>query len=237
MEPLHIGHVHGSPSVDCTDPNCRHVGDRYRHVQNCDPEAACPIGSAPLFIGIGGYATSGKDALADVLVELHHFNKQFTSSALRQAMLTLNPWVQGEDHQWHRYADYEELAGSYEAAKTHPEVRRLLQVIGVDIGRLMFGVNVCVDWLRPVVAGLMAQGTSVVVTGIRYPDELEWVRSAGGTAVWVGRPGVGPVNGHSSDNTLGPEDFDIRVQNDGTLADLAGRAGELVRKLRPELAA
>ena len=185
-----------------------------------------------LFFGLGGYAFAGKDALADALVEYEEFNKQFMSAALRQSLITLNPWVSGADGLMYRYADYEKIVGSYEESKKNPEVRRLLQVMGTEVGRAMFGEDVWVDWLRQVVHDLREKGTSVVVTGIRYKNELEWVRSELGVAVWVERPGFSPVNEHSSDNTLGPEDFDITVMNDGSLVDLAEAGSALVRNVR-----
>lgn len=37
-------HSHGDPSLACTDPHCRHVGEKFRHPQNCpsDLTEACP---------------------------------------------------------------------------------------------------------------------------------------------------------------------------------------------------
>jgi hypothetical protein len=185
-----------------------------------------------LLIGLGGYAFAGKDAFADALVEYEEFNKLFMSSVLRDALHTLNPWVQGEDQWWYRYAEYEASVGSYEESKKNEEVRRLLQVMGTEVGRKMFGLDVWIDLLAGRVASLREAGFSVAVTGIRYPNELEWVRDNGGNAVWIDRPGTAPVNEHSSDNTLGPEDFDLTVMNDGTLGDLADSASTLVRAMR-----
>jgi hypothetical protein len=187
-----------------------------------------------LFFGLGGYAKAGKDALADALVEYEDFNKQFMSAALRQSLITLNPWVtqRQEFVAAQRYAEHERIAGSYEASKENPEVRRLLQVMGTEVGRQMFGEDVWVDWLRQKVFELREAGTSVVVTGIRYKNELDWVREELGMTVWVERPGIEPVNEHSSDNTLGPEDFDITVMNDGSLSDLADAGSKLVRDVR-----
>lgn len=184
-----------------------------------------------LFLGVGGYSFAGKDSFADALVEYDEFDKQFMSAALRQSLITLNPWVQGEDGLMYRYAEYEKFVGSYEESKKNEEVRRLLQTMGTEVGRQMFGENVWVDYLRPVVEDRRGQGISVVVTGIRYHNELSWVREDGVT-VWVDRPGFAPVNEHSSDNTLCAADFDIIVQNDGSLADLAESASALVRNVR-----
>lgn len=184
-----------------------------------------------LLFGLGGYAGVGKDAFADALVEFNDFNKQFMSSPLRQALLTVDPWILGEDKLYYRYSAYEEIVKSYEAAKRNPEVRRLLQVLGTEVGRNMFGQNVWVDLLDNEVKKLRANDISVVVTGIRYRNELDWVLDNGGHSIWIERPGVEPVNSHSSDNTLSMGDFDIMVSNEGTLGELADSASALVRAL------
>lgn len=195
--------------------------------------------SIPFLIGLGGYAECGKDAVADLLVE--HGNswfKTYMSKPLEQALLKLDPVVFIQDNLWSdwfdwedspyygghlekycRYSDLHELVG-YEKSKKVNEVRRLLQVLGTEIGRKMFGEDVWVNKAFGEVDGALQADERVVITGIRYRNELAALSGRGGLAVWVARPGYGPVNAHSSDNTLGPEDFDLTVDNDGSLEDL-----------------
>lgn len=186
-------------------------------------------------IGIGGYATAGKDALADFLVDFGWF-KTYMSAPLEQALLILNPlipvypgkWINRDapkvlDYDSHLvYSDLHELVG-YDESKKNIEVRRLLQVLGTEIGRNKFGEDCWVDMAFGVVDREIVE-RPVVITGIRYANELKAVRSRGGLAVWVNRAGRGPVNAHTSDNTLGPDDFDKVIHNDGSLVDLEAQA-------------
>lgn len=176
----------------------------------------------PLF-GLGGYARSGKDALVDGLVSHGGFKRTYMSKPLEQALLKINPFIVGGI----RYADLHREVG-YDASKLNPEVRRLLQVLGTDVGRDMFGENVWVDKMRAEVTELLDAGERVAVTGIRFPSEIRAIREMGGVLLWIERPGYGPVNGHSSDNALSAEDFDLVVQNDGGLNDLFNWALDLV---------
>ena len=172
-------------------------------------------------IGFGGYASSGKDAAVDVLVE-QGFKRTYMSKPLEQALLALNPQIVFEGNpspNWMLYADLHAEVG-YEASKRDPEVRRLLQRLGTEVGRKLFGENVWVDKMRTEVCEVLDAGGKIAVTGIRFRDEANAIRELGGRLVWVSRPGYGPVNGHSSDNTLGPDDFDEVIVNDGTLDDL-----------------
>jgi hypothetical protein len=187
---------------------------------------------APLrLFGLGGYAESGKDAFADLIVAHPGFAKTYMSKPLEQALLRLNPWinltlpeyVERLGHPVVRYQALHEAVG-YDLSKKEPEVRGLLQRLGTEVGREMFGENVWVDAMLKEAESL---GGNVVVTGMRFRNEMDAVQSSGPT-IWVDR-GLPPVNSHASDNTLGPDDFDIIVDNTGTLEDLAAAADEFYR--------
>ena len=169
-------------------------------------------------IGIGGYAGSGKDAVATILEDSHGFYRTFMSQPLNAALCRLNPQIEVRHGEVFRYVDLIAQLG-YTKAKELPEVRRLLQAMGAEVGRDMFGQTVWIDQLRNYLAAYKPDD-DVVVTGIRFPNEARMIVELGGQLWWVYRPGYGPVNSHSSDNTLTYEDFDRVVMNDGTLADL-----------------
>ena len=101
-----------------------------------------------------------------------------------------------------------------------PEVRRLLQVMGTEVGRQMFGEDFWIDLMFSKIEGDEYFGLPVALTGIRYQNELDRVKAAGGYTVWVNRPNHGPVNAHSSDNSLTCGYFDYVLDNVGSLKDL-----------------
>lgn len=162
-------------------------------------------------IGIAAYAESGKDEVADVLVEEYGFVKINMSDALDKYLIILNPIL---DETGIRYAELRAKV-DFVTAKRHPEVRRLLQKFGTEVGR-----EIDVDlWVREV-AKLAVQHTNVVTTGIRYTNEAV----PGMCVVRVNRPGYGPLNDHSSeslDDVFALADFTI--DNDGTLEQLRHR--------------
>lgn len=169
-------------------------------------------------LAIGGYATSGKDAVANVLVEDLGWYKTYMSKPLEQALVTLNPWIRyagGSE----RYSVLHARVG-YDESKKNPEVRRLLQTLGTEVGRNMFGQNVWLDAVCREVSDRLASGRNVVVTGIRYPNEIDRFRELNAWTLWVDRPGVEAVNSHSSDNTLTSAWFQDSFLNEGTLNDL-----------------
>lgn len=184
--------------------------------------------STPL-IGLGGYAFAGKDAVADVLEHDHGWARTFLSKPLLDILLILDPLIPAP---FSHVRFSEMVAGiGYDESKHNPEVRRLLQTLGTEIGRAKFGESVWIDLVMDEVAALREQGRNVAVTGIRFRNELDAIRAAGGLAVWVARPGFGPVNGHSSDNALTATDFDITVVNDGPIDSLPGKVDALLAYL------
>lgn len=181
-------------------------------------------------VTISGYATSGKDAVADILVKELGWYKTYMSKPLEQALLTLNPWVPwhslgvsrgdiSKAEYWIRYQELHARVG-YDESKKNPEVRRLLQTLGTEIGRKMFGEDTWLNLVGNEASSQIALGRDVVVTGVRYPNELRRFQELKTLAVWVQRPGVEAVNDHSSEHALPPMAFDTQINNDGTLDDL-----------------
>lgn len=173
---------------------------------------------------IGGYATSGKDSVANFLVDELGWYKTYMSKPLENALLTLDPWApwQGADVKgayWIRYSELHARVG-YDESKKNPEVRRLLQTLGTEIGRNMFGEDTWLDLVYQEVLDQLLDDRNVVVTGVRYPNEMAKFRKMNAQALWVSRPGVDPVNTHSSDNTLTRDDFDFLYANTSTLEEL-----------------
>lgn len=171
-------------------------------------------------IGLGGYAESGKDAFADVL-EKHGWYKTYMSKYLRKSLEILNPIVSVDmlTGRLTRFAELVEQVG-YEESKKNSEVRRLLQTLGTEVGRKLYSEYFWVDLCFKEVVDELEKGNSVVVTGIRYLNELHKLHNLDGNSVWVDRPGYGPVNQHSSDNSLTKDDFDHVFNNGGSLKDL-----------------
>lgn len=193
----------------------------------------------PRLIGIGGLLTSGKDTAADHLVEAHGFIKLNMGLLVSECLEELNPWVptDAKDAQiaWQttgiftRYRDVVQLDG-YDDAKKNPEVRRLLQRLGTDVGRNLLGENVWVTRMAVKISEILAQGSSIVVSGIRFANELDLITSLGGKNWWVNRPGLKAPT-HASENSLTAKDFDEQLQNDSTLDHLYEQVGFFVKDL------
>lgn len=180
-------------------------------------------------IGVGGLKGHGKDAFAHSLkVEWVTIGM---SDPLYDALLALDPLVYHEGTPA-LLSDFlcDVCAGDWVVAKRNPDVRRLLQRLGTDVVREMIDEDAWVSIMRARVSTLLALGHNVVVTGVRFQNELEAIKELGGTTVWITRPGFSDdvPDTHPSENTLKPQDFQFIVENSGTLDDLAKKAYEII---------
>jgi len=195
----------------------------------------------PILIGIGGKLRSGKDTVADYLVAHHDFVKLGMSDPLADALYTLNPIIcePFEDEQpndmegmlW-RYQDIVDERG-YTEAKKIPEVRRLLQVLGTEVGRNLIGNNVWVDIAASRAQAAMNEGHNVILTGIRFQNELDMIeQQPTGHSVYVTRPGNDQYTSpHASENGVEAYMFETVIENDSTLDELYESARELYQGL------
>lgn len=198
---------------------------------------------SPRVIGLGGHLRAGKDAAADYLVSEHDFVKLGMSDALHEALLAIDPRIEaaffpgkeGESAPRIQFFRYSELVAQvgYVEAKKNPEVRRLLQKLGTEVGRDMIGEDILVDIVERKVRRLVAEGRSVVLTGVRFPNELHLVDVVlNGQTVWISRPGHEPDGSagvHASETSVHPEHFARTVINDGSLEGLRFKVDALLK--------
>lgn len=202
-------------------------------------------------IALGGALRSGKGEVAKRLVTKHNYVAMGMSDPLNAALLALNPIIMAStdnlpshiEGAWGtkniemvRYVDMHEKLG-YVEAKKHPEVRRLLQALGTEVGRDMIGENTWTDIATRTIHEHWAQGRNVVIDGIRFPNELQMVKNLHGALVWVDRSAelrgvTEDLASHASEKSVGPDDFDYILKNDNTLRELGYRVEDILLDMR-----
>lgn len=169
-------------------------------------------------IGISGYARSGKDTLAQYLIERGYEHRAF-AAPLKGMLAALDPTLGGSRG---RLSAHLTTVG-WEGVKQLDEARRLLQRLGTEAGRKHLGEDVWVERLfRTPSAG------RIVISDVRFPNEADAIRERGGIIVRVARPGVSAVNAHPSETALDDYEPDLVVVNDGAPEDLKAWADTIV---------
>jgi len=171
-----------------------------------------------MIIGLSGYAQSGKDEVAKILVEEFDFERVAFADAIRDLLYAANPVVNGLANDIQHAVDHR----GWDEIKKVPAVRALLQNIGVG-AREVLDENV---WVIVVLQKLGDIKQNYVITDVRFENEAIMVKSVGGVLWRISRHGVSAVNEHISENKLDGYKFDQILKNEGSLDDLR----KLVRK-------
>ena len=104
-------------------------------------------------------------------------------------------------------------------------LREVLQIVGTELLREGFNKNVHV-------ASTMANikdKDNVIITDVRFPNELEAVKSRGGITIRVNRPQlISKDFEHESETSLDNAKFDYIIENDGTLLELIVKVRQIL---------
>jgi hypothetical protein len=68
-----------------------------------------------------------------------------------------------------------------------------------------------------------------IITDTRFPNEAEAIKKAGGIIIRIERPGIDPVNLHTSETSLDKWNFDHVVVNDGSITDLTKKIKKVLK--------
>lgn len=171
-----------------------------------------------MIIGLTGYAQSGKDTVANILVEDYGFTRIAFADKIRDLLFEMDPPVpMGYGLEAHVVGlrNYVEIYG-WDRAKQNPIVRSMLQNLGVG-ARTVFGDN---HWIVEALKSIDRE-QNYVITDVRFKNEAEWLTDIYNAEIWrVVRPGIEAVNNHISEHDLDGYKADSVFDNDGTLEDL-----------------
>jgi hypothetical protein len=178
-------------------------------------------------IGLSGFARSGKDEAAKVLVQEFGFTRVAFADKLREMLYALNPIVQQKTGwsdmlgnkvtaTW-TVQDVIDVHGwdGYKETVFGAEIRRLLQRLGTEAGRQILWDTIWIDAALNTV-----NADKIVVTDARFYNEFDAVRDRGGEIWRIERLGVGPANSHASEmEAVNYPHFRRIIRNDGSLED------------------
>lgn len=141
-----------------------------------------------MLVGICGFIGSGKDTVADYLVDKHEFERVSFASTLKDACASVFHW------------DREMLEGKTKEARTEREKvdewwadrlgiedfspRLALQLVGTDTLRGHFNDDI---WILSLEKSLHVTQKNYVISDLRFPNEFKMVKRLGGTIVEVVR--------------------------------------------------
>ncbi|MCK9603177.1 MAG: hypothetical protein M0R66_02180 [Candidatus Omnitrophica bacterium] len=171
-------------------------------------------------IGLAGKAGSGKDAVARILVEEYGYTRVAFADTVKRVLEDTDPIV--DCVYGARLSDVlEDEDQDWDAVKRYPEVRRLLQNLGMAVREI--------DpewWIKA--AYLPNDGHSrIVVSDVRLPNEVHEIWKKQGVVYRVSRSGAG-IGEHPTETALDGWMLPV-IENDGTLDELEAKVREMMK--------
>ena len=139
-----------------------------------------------MIIGIAGFQGSGKDTIADYLQNIYGFKRDSFAATLKDAVAAVFGWdrelLEGrtkESRAWREQVD------SWWATRLNmPNLtpRLVLQQWGTEVARRSFHDD---TWIASLENKLTKAHNDIVITDVRFPNEILAVRNAGGVVIRV----------------------------------------------------
>jgi hypothetical protein len=202
-----------------------------------------------MIIGFVGFIGSGKDTAADYLVNFHGFRRDSFANTLKDAVSAVFGWdrtlLEGrtkEAREWREQVDF--WWSNRLGRQITP--RWILQYWGTEVCRQGFHDDI---WIASLENKMRKTKDNIVISDVRFPNEIKAIHSAGGIVVRVKR-GPDPewydlaiqanrgINVaiqelkmkkiHASETAWVGRDIDIEVDNNGSIEDLFEQIKNLV---------
>lgn len=205
-----------------------------------------------MVIGINGFKNSGKDTAARYLINEHGFKRIAFGDKVKECFATLFgisvpelEFMKNDPaaHVAIGYMNYppkpvgvdtslvDESDGSvrmWSPAITPITVRNGLQRVGTDIGRNILGKEIWVNLVRPEIEG------NVVITDIRFENEIEALWEYGAQIIRISRDSTDPPDPHVSEMWLDDDYIDVELANNSSIQDLHKSVAEIYEELLGE---
>lgn len=141
-----------------------------------------------MIIGICGFIGSGKDTVADYLVNFHEFRRESFASTLKDAVAAVFGWdrtlLEGRTKEAREWREQVDPWWAERLAMPTLTPRWVLQYWGTEVCRRAFHDDI---WIASLENKLRTSKDNVVISDCRFPNEIEAIKNAGGKIFWVQR--------------------------------------------------
>lgn len=175
------------------------------------------VSSRGMLVGVAGRARAGKDTIAGYLGERYAFHRESFAEPIRTFVRHILG-LSKDDLETNK----ETPIGWLDATP-----RRLMQTVGTEWGRGIDPELWIKSALRRAEPALFS-GRNVVISDVRFDNEAEAIKAAGGLIVRVVRPDGAPVEAHASEAGISESLVDITLLNDSSVSWLTAQVDRYV---------
>jgi len=191
-----------------------------------------------MLVGVVGLIGSGKDTVAERLVQEHNFKKDSFAKSLKDAVSSMFNWdremLEGKTDESRAWREKPDVFWS-KKFKKNVTPRWVLQHFGTEVMRQNMHDAI---WIDSCLARY--KGEPTVISDTRFENEIKTIRESGGKIILVKRGqdpdwfisyvegNIQPTGIHSSEYAWAKSDFDYVIKNDGTLQELYSQVDGLI---------
>ena len=141
-----------------------------------------------MIIGVCGFIGSGKDTIADYLVNIHEFRRESFANTLKDAVSHVFGWnrelLEGRTKQAREWREQVDPWWSDRLKMPKLTPRWVLQYWGTEVCRAGFHDDI---WIASLENKLRNSTDDIVISDCRFPNEIRSIKAAGGVVVRVTR--------------------------------------------------
>lgn len=141
-----------------------------------------------MIIGICGFIGSGKDTVADYLVNFHEFRRESFANTLKDAVSAVFGWdrimLEGKTKEARAWREQVDAWWAERLEMPALTPRWVLQYWGTEVCRSGFHDDI---WIASLENKIRDSRDDIVISDCRFPNEIAAIKRAGGTIVWVQR--------------------------------------------------
>jgi hypothetical protein len=213
-----------------------------------------------MIIGVCGFIGSGKDTIADYLVNIHQFRRESFANTLKDAVSQVFGWdrdmLEGRTRQSREWREQVDPWWAQRLGIPNLTPRWILQHWGTEVCRRAFHDDI---WIAALENKLRNSQDDIVISDCRFPNEIKSIKDAGGIVIRVIRGAEpewyeaavsanrGPDGNlswalsraklerwqvHASESSWVGTKFDAVVDNNSTMDYLLNQINDLVLDLR-----
>ena len=209
-----------------------------------------------MIVGFVGFIGSGKDTAADYLVNFYEFRRDSFASTLKDAVSAVFGWdrvlLEGRTKQARDWREQVDTWWAHRLGMPNLTPRWVLQNWGTEVCRNAFHDDI---WIASLENKMRKTTDNIVISDVRFPNEIKAIHEAGGIVVRVKRgedpewynaavsANAGPngnatwslskaklaqLNIHASETAWVGGDIDYVINNDSSIDDLFEQINNLV---------
>jgi len=139
-----------------------------------------------MIIGVCGFIGSGKDTIADYLVNFHGYRRESFANSLKDAVSMVFGWdrtmLEGRTKQAREWRERVDPWWAERLDMPNLTPRWILQYWGTEVCRKGFHDDI---WIASLEHKLLNSRDNIVISDCRFPNEIKSIKQAGGMVIRV----------------------------------------------------